>query len=143
MFERIVEQIDAITKTLCLLNRNEMCLSDDELSRIKEAIALLQPFEAATRGMSSENFISLSKVILITRSLQQLVTAAATTSSLQLGKKLLSEMGRRFLNIESNSPLASACLLDPRFKKVAFSDAVALEAGIRRLVSEMTGYSYS
>jgi len=48
-------------------------------------------------------------------------------------------MNRTFLNIESNSQLALACLLDPRFKKMAFSDAAALEECYRRLVNEMAG----
>ena len=52
---------------------------------------------------------------------------------------LLNQLNRRFHNIESNTILALGCLLDPRFKKVAFSDIVALEAVLRRLLSEMTG----
>lgn len=81
------------------------CVSQDELSKIKEAIVLLQPFEAATREMSSEKYISLSKIIPIARSLQQVTSTAACSTS--LGQKLLSEMGRRFLNIESNFTLQS------------------------------------
>ncbi len=112
MFERIVEQNEAITTTLCLLNRNELCLSEAEIATIKEAIVLLQPFEAATREMSSVKYISLSKVIPIARSLQQVTVAA--NSSTSLGPKLVSEMGARFHYMESNSTLASACLLDPQ-----------------------------
>ena len=48
-------------------------------------------------------------------------------------------MNRTFLNIESNSQLALACLLDPKFKKMAFSDAAALEEAYRHLVNEMAG----
>ena len=51
----------------------------------------------------------------------------------------MTEMNHRFLNIESNAILASACLLDPRFKKVAFTDTCALDTAVRRLVCEMTG----
>jgi len=42
-------------------------------------------------------------------------------------------------NIESNSILASACLLDLWFKKMAFSDAAALEEAYQCLVNEMGG----
>ena len=48
-------------------------------------------------------------------------------------------MNHRFINIESNSLLASACLLDPQFKKMAFSDTASLEEVYRRFVNEMAG----
>jgi len=137
MFERIIEQNEAIATTLCMLNRNELCLSEDEISKIKQAVVLLHPLESATREMSSDKYISLSKVIPIAKSLQQLT--ASGESSLSLRQHLLTQMNRRFLNIESNSQLALACLLDPRFKKMAFSDAAALEEAYRRLVNEMAG----
>ena len=45
-------------------------------------------------------------------------------------------MNHRF---ESNSLLASACLLDLQFNKMAFSDAAALEEAYQHLVNEMAG----
>jgi len=137
MFERIIEQNEAIARALCMLNRNELCLSEDEISKIKQAVVLLHPLESATREMSSDKYISLSKVIPIAKSLQQLT--ASGESSLSLRQHLLTQMNHTFLNIESNSQLALACLLDPRFKKMAFSDAAALEEAYRRLVNEMAG----
>ena len=89
----------------------ELCLSDDEVALIKQAVTLLQPFEAATREMSADKYVSLSKVIPISRSLQQL-TSASSSGSLSLGQNILAEMRRRFLNIESNPLLASTvCLI--------------------------------
>ena len=41
---------------------------------------------------------------------------------------LTTEMAHRFRNIEANLLLALPCLLDPPFKKVAFSDSAALDA---------------
>ena len=58
-------------------------------------------------------------------------------SSLCLGQNLLVEMNHQFRNIESNLLLAFPCILDSRFKKVAFSDAAALDACIRCLMDEM------
>lgn len=119
----------------------ELCLSDDEVA-LKQAVTLHQPFEAATREMSADKYVSLSKVIPISRTLHQLTTASSS-GSLSLGQNLLAEMRRRFLNIESNPLLASTCLLDPRFKKIDFTDTLALDAVNRRLVSEMTGATIS
>ena len=70
---------------------------------------------------------------------QQLTATAVSASSLPLGQGLVTEMNHRFLNIESNAILASACLLDPQFKKVAFTDTCALDTAVQRLVCEMTG----
>ena len=73
-------------------------------------------------------------VIQIAKSLQQLTASGVSSLYLQY---LLTRMNHRFLNIESNSFLSSACLLSRRFKKMAFSDAAALEEAYRRLVNEM------
>ena len=66
-------------------------------------------------------------VIQIAKSLQQLTASGVSSLYLQY---LLTRMNHRFLNIESNTFLSSACLLDPWFKKMAFSDAAALQEPI-------------
>ena len=71
MFERIVEQHQAVTTALCLLNRNNMCLSTAELQQLKNAVTILQPFEAATTETSAENFFSVSALIPLAKSLMQ------------------------------------------------------------------------
>ena len=48
MIDRLYEQQQAITTALCLLGRNNMCLSDGEWSHIRQAIDVLRPFEEAT-----------------------------------------------------------------------------------------------
>ena len=88
-----------------------MCLSETDLSEIKNAIAFLLPFRAATQEMSGDSFVCLSKVIPLSKSLKQL-TADAVGSSLCLGQNLLAEMNHRFRSIESNLLLAFPCLLD-------------------------------
>ena len=113
-----------------------MCLSETDLSEMKYAITFLQPFQPATQEMSGDTYVCLSKVIPLSKSLQQL-TADVAGSSLCLGQNLLAEMNHRFRNIESNLLLAFPCILDPQFKKVAFSDAAALDACVRCLMDEM------
>ena len=73
----------------------------------------------------------------------QQLTAASSSTSLSLGQNLLAEMRRRFLNIESNYLLASTCLLDPRFKKLGFTDTGALDTANRHLLGEMTGATFA
>ena len=92
MFERIIEQNEAITTALCLLSRNDLCLTESEISTLREAIAILKPFEAATKEMSADQYISLSKIIPMSKSLQQLTVAAcaSATSTISLGQHLIS-----------------------------------------------------
>ena len=63
MCEQIIEQNEAVTTTLCLLNKKEMCLSETDLSEMKHAVTFLQPFQAATQEMSGDSYVCLSKVI--------------------------------------------------------------------------------
>ena len=72
-----------------------MCLSETNLSEIKHAVTFLQPFQAATQEMSGDSYICLSKVMPLSKSLQQL-TADAAGSSLCFGQNLLAEMNHRF-----------------------------------------------
>lgn len=70
MMERYQEQHEVITTTLCLLDKNKMCLSSDELKVAKNANSALEPIVEATRELSAEKFTSLSKVIPIIRALK-------------------------------------------------------------------------
>ena len=54
-----------------ILHQKWAVSSDDEVS--KQAVVLLQPLQSATREMSTDSYVSLSKVIIsIAKSLQQL-----------------------------------------------------------------------
>ena len=79
MFERIKEQYEAITTTLCLLDKNNLCLSVEEIGAMKNAVILLKPFEAATREMLADQYLTISKIIPLARSLQQLTVGASST----------------------------------------------------------------
>lgn len=58
--------------------------------------------------------------------------------ALRFKKFLLSEMDRRFGNIES-LPLALACILDPRYKKIHFKNPVSLSKAINHLSKDIKG----
>ena len=135
MFQRIIEQHEALTTTLCLLDRSDLCLMNEMNENLKEAVTLLQPFEIVTREVSSEEYISISKLIPLAKSLQQLT--CSNTSELELGSKLRAQMQHRFRNIEGNHLLAAATFLDPRFKKMAFNTPGAAQHIEQYLTEEM------
>ena len=54
MLQRIVEQEEAIHTTLCLLNRNDLVISCEDVEVIKGVVEILEPFEAVTREISAD-----------------------------------------------------------------------------------------
>ena len=82
--------------------------------------------------------MSISKSIPLARSLQHLTSQ---DTSNPLVKALAENLRGRFTNIEKCHLLVIVTLLDPRFKKVAFTDATAAQTGEQWIIPEMAAYS--
>ena len=132
MLERYLEQQEAIHTTLCILDRNDLNIPADKTSLLEDTVTMLRQFEQVTREVSGEKYVSASKIIPISKGLQQVV--CATSSS--LSEAPVVQMRSRFLGMEENIIIAAATLLDPRFKKLAFGDLSAAERATSRIVSE-------
>ena len=65
MFERLLEEYQAINTALCLMDRSALCLSPQEVSSMREVVTLLKPFEEVTWELWSDNYVSISKIIPI------------------------------------------------------------------------------
>ena len=116
MLQRIVEQEEAIRTTLCLLNRNDLVISCEDVEVIKGVVEIPEPFEAVTR----DQYISRSKIIPLSRALQRLTCSASIKPEVQkFVDTLLHKMNRKFINMEDNMLFAVPTLLDPT---VAFSN---------------------
>ena len=111
----------------------------DKLATLNEAVDTLHPFEAVTTKMSSEKYLSASKIIPLSKSLL-MITSQKTN---ELSTKLFYHMKARFLNVEGNQLLASSTILDPRFKKFAFSDQNAAEKIARAIVAQCSSLNNS
>ena len=139
MMERILQQKQAITTVLCLLDRKDLLLDTQDFDALKEAIQVLNPFEAATRELSGEKHVSVSKVIPLSRNLQHLISGMSTVVlTKQMQDSLVTSLRRRFLSVETVHACAAATILDPRFKKLAFTTAQAIDQVSRRLQSEIS-----
>ncbi len=123
MFKLIVEQYDAITTALCLLGRNNLCLTGEDPELLKASLSVLQPFETATQEISADQYLSMLKAIPLSRSLQHL-TAGSLHEDTSLRTMLSAQMQKRFTAIERYL-LAISTILDPRLKKLAFSNREA------------------
>ncbi|CAL1542713.1 unnamed protein product [Lymnaea stagnalis] len=140
MFERMVEQYEAVNTVLCFLGKDHMCLCDDEVELIRSVVEVLKPFEAATKELCTEQYTYMSKVIPIATLLQQVTSVGMATlpgPQSALKNALISQMQQHFTSVENNYKLAVSTLLDPRFKRHAFTDATALELSHQRLLSEL------
>ena len=134
MFQRLIDEYQAANITLCMMDHSELCLSSHEIQSLKEAVLLLKPFEEVTKELSSDKFVSISKVIPLARGLQRLTVECVSTH--QLKQELVADTRRRFSSIEENYILAASTLLDPRFKKFGFSDSATCNQAVQRMTTE-------
>lgn len=140
MMERLLKLREAVTTALCLSGRNDLCLTNSEFDSMQQIVSVLGAFEKATREMSSESFISVSKIIPLVHLLQGALGGSSTpvvNESQSLESKLKAELKRqlkrRFSQLESNHTLSTSTILDPRFKKIAFCSADTAERTIDRI----------
>ena len=136
MLQRLYEQFDAITTALCLLGYSDLCLPAEKKEEIKEILAILQPFLEATENISGDEYVSVSMIIPLTKQLQQQYQSRPTNT---IARTLSVELQRRFASIETKYATAVTTLLDPRFKKLPFSDRSFLDqTTLTRMTSELS-----
>ena len=70
MMEWLLKLREAVTTALYLSGKNHLCLTNSEADSIQHIVSVLSSFERAIREMSSESFISLSKIIAVVHLLQ-------------------------------------------------------------------------
>ncbi|KAK7149159.1 hypothetical protein R3I94_008690 [Phoxinus phoxinus] len=133
MLDRLHEQHEVVTTVLCLLGRSELCINVGELSIITQTVDALRPFEEVTREVSSEKYVSVSKVIPLVSLLQRACKHQGSSVATQLAQ----QCQRRFAGIETNHSLAASTFLDARFKYLGFQDKNNAEGMKKRLSSEL------
>lgn len=99
-------------------------LTAEEWLTLKEISTALQPFDAVTVEISAETTVTVSKVIMLCHGLTaacfKIMNELTSDMAKDLMAKLLHGLRKRFDLLESNTILASAIFLDPRFKKRGF-----------------------
>ena len=128
MYERLIElkEYQTVNTTLVYFDHTHLCLSSSEVEIMKDACKMLQHFEHATREISADKYLSVSKVIPLAQLLQRL-TVECVSSRGTLKQELLRSMAKRSTSLESHYSLAVSTLLDPRFKKIGFD--IGLQPG--------------
>lgn len=105
---------------------------------MEEACEALRPFEEVTVEISGESYVTASKVILLSRSLQKICTRYLRSGVfrkpiIDMLETMTKDMATRFHKVEFHHLLSEASALDPRFKKRAFSDDHAANEAFQRL----------
>ncbi|KAK7162496.1 hypothetical protein R3I93_006724 [Phoxinus phoxinus] len=141
MLKRFLESKDAIISTLAIVSAPVDPLTQEEWEVVEEVCRVLEPFEQVTVEISGESYVTASKMILLCKGLQRITAnrqreANVTTGQvIELMDTLCSSMDRKFHKMEYNHVLSETAALDPRFKKLAFSDARAIDEALQRITS--------
>jgi hypothetical protein len=110
-----------------------------EIQQIQEVIDLLLPLEAASKELCGEKYITASKIIPLIHCLSKKISTrnCQLEIGIKLKNELTSEIKRRFGHIEEVPLMAFSTILDPRFKKVHFENALACSKAITQLQNLM------
>lgn len=98
MWERLYEQQQAVTTALCLLGKNNFSLEDEDWTTVKETLDALKPSEEATREVSADQYVTISKIIPLVGLLQR---SAGGQINNPLASHLLAQYRRRLQNTEN------------------------------------------
>ena len=102
MLERYLEQNKAIRTALCVQDRNDLVVSSDKNAFIEEIITLLRPFENVTTEISSEKYVSASKIIPLARGLQKVTSMCTSPLCSSLHDNLISQMAPDSITSKTN-----------------------------------------
>lgn len=109
---------------------------------MQHAINVLQIFDEVPTEVSSENYVFLSKTVILDRLMIKKVKVYISQNYnnseeiKKLGSELLKGLSERFGSISSNELITQATLLDPRFKKQSFSDDGAFKECYAAVVAQ-------
>ncbi|KAG0718172.1 Zinc finger BED domain-containing protein 1 [Chionoecetes opilio] len=101
-------------------------LTSEELAVANYLVAVLGPFDKATKEISGEKYVTASIVLPMVNCLRTAVAEGSSVSEgdvvplTDISAELLQEIDKRLVILENNSLLASATVLDPRFKLLHF-----------------------
>lgn len=122
MFARLCEVKAPLTVALSEIDNAPESLENTEWKVLVDCVAVLKNIEEITEQLSGEKYPTMGLVIPLIRGLQYSlnITNTETPTGVQVKETLLDVVQRRLGALESNKHVAIACLLDPRFKKLAF-----------------------
>ncbi|CAB3224851.1 unnamed protein product [Arctia plantaginis] len=135
MIERFLELRIVINDIIFRHRTAPPMLNASELSVLSSVLLVLRPLEAATKEISGDRNCTSSKVIPLVHCLVLKIQPLQLEDSLanELKSFVLNEIEKRMGAIERVTPLAIATVLDPRYKKIHFRDALACSTAVAKI----------
>ncbi|XP_046753163.1 E3 SUMO-protein ligase ZBED1-like [Diprion similis] len=148
MLERFIHLSEKIGAILLQFPTAPAMLTAAELQTAKEFVKLLQPLEQATKIACGQDYITGSNVIPIVDMVKKQFENCnpITETGRHMKNILLAQFHKRFENIESVSLLAISTILDPRFKRLHFSNRIACAHAVDKItkkLNDMTNFELS
>ncbi|XP_043468397.1 uncharacterized protein LOC122502421 [Leptopilina heterotoma] len=139
MLDRFLELSDFIGRVLLKVSREKstrgkppMMLTPEEEEIAIEIRDILKPMSQVTKEICSEKSVTLSKCIPLISLLQKSINNYEATHPVSFNFKqtLLTNLEKRFRTVENIKVAAMATILDPRFKKLHFQNAVSAATAV-------------
>ncbi|XP_022162105.1 zinc finger BED domain-containing protein 1-like [Myzus persicae] len=143
MFQRCIDIKEPLMSTIAIIGNMDNLIHED-FELIKHYCAILKPFKEVTIELSSEKGISISKVIISIKALHLHIKNKEKGPNLPSAihlmlSKMITKANTKFENIENQPILTEATLLDPRFKKKAFSNTYTFQKTYENIKQRVAG----
>lgn len=139
MLERMYEQLDAVNTVLELHDMRSKCLSDQDANNMKILMSSLKPFKVAVTSLCSDKSCCISVALPLVKGLLKMMTSV-TEAKEPLTQHLIDGLIARFSKIEEIEWIATATLLDPRFKRYEFAEKNVIDKATESVVAEISAW---
>ncbi|XP_011859762.1 PREDICTED: zinc finger BED domain-containing protein 1-like [Vollenhovia emeryi] len=132
MLERFLQLKDYVYSVLLTCPTAPKILSREEIDILEDVVRILGPIEFVTTEISGDSYPTSSLVIPVIHCMEGTIKncVALTVEGNTFRDNILSEVQRRFKDIELYKLLAVSTILDPRYKRMHFQSPKAVSAAI-------------
>lgn len=132
MIKRFLELKDYVYPMLLTCPTASTVLSREEINILEDIVQILGPIEFVTTEISGDSYSTSSLVIPVSHCMEATIKnyTPITVEGKAFKDNILSEIQRRFRDIESYQIFAVSTILDPRFKRMHFQSPRAAAAAV-------------
>ncbi|KAJ8923077.1 hypothetical protein NQ315_001629 [Exocentrus adspersus] len=133
MMERLLQLEEAISSATALLDDDTIpAITVEEWQLLGDIKKILEPMESVTKMMSSQDYVCISSIIILTEGLERVYKEMQKRITSTLPGNVILEFLKgiqiRLGDLEISETLLVSTFLDPRFKNVGFSNETVAQA---------------
>lgn len=135
MIESFLELCTIINDVIIRHQNAPPMLIASELSILYSVLQVMRPIEAGTKEVSGDKYCTSSKIIPLIHCLLLKIKPLTLEQSLakELQSLIIKEINKRMCVIERVTLLAISTILDPRCKKMHFTDPIACSSAVEKI----------